>query len=43
MARRSRGERVRAEIRGWMPLDGRRATLLVVAALFVMMIASLLH
>jgi hypothetical protein len=43
MARRSRSERVRAELGGWMPLDGKRATVLVVAALAVMMFASLLH
>lgn len=43
MARRSRGERVRAEIRNWMPLDGERATVLVIAALAVMMFAALLH
>jgi len=28
---------------GWMPLDGRQATLLVVVVLLVLMLVSLLH
>jgi hypothetical protein len=43
MARRSRGEQVRAAIGGWMPLDARQVVLLAVIGLVVVMLVSMLH
>ena len=41
--RRSAGERARTQIGAWMPLDARKAALLGVAAILVMIFASFLH
>ena len=43
MARRSKGERVRAAIGAWMPLDAGQAALLAIIGLIVLMLVSLLH
>jgi hypothetical protein len=43
MARRSRGERTRAAIGTWIPLDARQAGLLAAVTLIVLMLVSLLH
>lgn len=43
MARRSRGERARAAIAGWMPLDARQAALLAAVGAVALMLGSLLH
>jgi hypothetical protein len=41
--RRSAGERTRARIGAWMPVDGRTAALLGVLAIVAMIFASFLH
>jgi hypothetical protein len=41
--RRSSGERTRAAIASWMPLDARRAALLVIIGLVGLLFGSLLH
>jgi hypothetical protein len=43
MSRRSKGERARATVAAWMPLDGRQAALLTAIGLIGLMFASLLH
>jgi hypothetical protein len=43
MARRSKGERARAAIGAWMPLDVRGATMLVAIGAIVLMLVSLVH
>lgn len=42
-ARRSAGERKRAAVGAWMPLDGRKAGLLAVGAILMMIVAAFLH
>jgi hypothetical protein len=42
-ARRSAGERTRTQIGAWMPLDARKAALLGVVAIIVMIFVSFLH
>jgi hypothetical protein len=41
--RRSAGERTRAQIGAWMPMDARKAALLGVVAVLAMVFVSFLH
>jgi hypothetical protein len=41
--RRSAGERARARIGAWMPVDGRTAAVLGVLAIVAMIFASFMH